>query len=66
MEEVADRQTVLKSLDDAKTTGEVLKLSTGFLYQAVRQGKIPFYRAGRAIRFNTEEIKTWMREQARK
>ena len=49
-----------KAAETAKVTG----LSKFFLYRLTAQGKIPFYRAGRAIRFNVDEVLAWMKAKS--
>ena len=44
----------------AKATG----LNRFTLYKLAKRGILPHYKAGRAIRFDVEEVKNWMREQA--
>ena len=43
----------------AKATG----LNKYFLYRLANAGKIPCYRAGRAIRFSIPELLEWMKTQ---
>ena len=49
-----------KAAETAKVTG----LSKFFLYRLAAQGEIPFYRAGRAIRFNVDEVLAWMKAKS--
>lgn len=54
--------TELVSADEAaKATG----LSKYFIYRLAAAGKVPAYKAGRAVRFDILELRAWMREQAR-
>jgi len=34
------------------------------LYKLAGEGKAPCYRAGKAIRFDVEELRAWMKKQA--
>jgi len=34
------------------------------LYRWAKEGKAPSYRAGRALRFDIDELRAWMKEQA--
>ena len=44
----------------SKATG----LSRNYLYRLSAAGKIPYFKAGKALRFDIVELKEWMREQA--
>lgn len=51
----------LVSVDEAASaTG----LSKTKLYKSAKAGKAPHYRCGRAVRFDIEELRHWMRQQA--
>jgi excisionase family DNA binding protein len=53
-------------LTDAKVTALGLGVSRFTLYRLAAARKIPTYRCGKAIRFDMEEIREWMRQQATK
>ena len=42
---------------------EKLKVSRAAISQWCCQGKIPFYRFGKSVRFDPEEIMQWLKEK---
>jgi len=53
---------LVKATEAARSTG----LSKYFLYRLAAKGKIPFYRAGKALRFSVRELREWMKAQAQR
>jgi excisionase family DNA binding protein len=51
----------LVSIDEAASA---IGLSKSKLYKSAKAGKAPHYRCGRAVRFDVEELRQWMRQQA--
>ena len=45
---------------------KAINVNKYFLYKAVASGKLFPYRAGRALRFDIEELRQWMKEQEKK
>jgi len=43
---------------------KAIGLSRNYLYRLSAEGKIPYFKAGKALRFDIAELKEWMREQA--
>lgn len=56
----------MSALVDAGTVAAATKVSKGFIYRGAVAGKIPHYRAGRALRFDLDEVLAWMRRQSEK
>ena len=54
-------QTELVKVEDAAHS---IGLNKHFLYKLAAAGKIPCYRAGRALRFSIPELLEWMRRDA--
>ncbi len=50
-----------ENLVDIKQAALAVGLSRWFLYRLVAEGKLPHYRAGKAIRFRISEVEMWMR-----
>ncbi len=47
----------------AKPLAKVTGLNRYFIYKLAASGRIPCYRAGRAIRFSIPEVLSWMKDQ---
>jgi excisionase family DNA binding protein len=45
-----------KQLQDVGPTAELLNISVRGVYRLVAEGKIPFHRVGRQLRFDPEEV----------
>lgn len=54
----------MSPLVDADEAAEAVGLSKFSLYRLAQTGRCPFYRSGRAIRFDVSELRAWMRGQA--
>ena len=48
----------------AEVAAQAVGLNKFFLYRLAKEGRVPVYRAGKAVRFNVSEILAWMRTQA--
>ncbi len=46
------------------TAAKAVGLSKFTLYKAVSSGRLKPYRQGRALRFDIQELRDWMKEQA--
>ena len=44
---------------------EFLGVSRNGLYIACRDGKVPHYRVGNSVRFDLDELKSWLEENRR-
>ena len=61
MAEIVKQMTELVMADlAAKAVG----CNRSTLYKAAQRGQVPCYRMGRALRFDVEELRAWMRTQA--
>lgn len=45
---------------------EMFLLSREFVYKAATKGTLPCYRFGRALRFDPNEVREWMRQPTKK
>lgn len=45
---------------------ELFNLSREFVYKSATKGTLPCYRFGRALRFDPNEVREWMRRPAKK
>ena len=54
----------MEKLLRAREAAEFLGLSEQTLYKHFEEGKIPGYRLGKALRFDVEELKNFMRNSA--
>ncbi len=45
---------------------ELFDLSREFVYKAATKGILPYYRFGRALRFDPNEVRQWMRQPAKR
>jgi excisionase family DNA binding protein len=54
-----------KNLEKAKCAARAVGLTPSTLYRAAERGEVPCYRLGRAVRFDVEELRQWMRDQAK-
>jgi excisionase family DNA binding protein len=45
---------------------DLFALSREFVYKAAAKGILPCYRFGRALRFDPNEVRQWMRQPAKK
>ena len=52
-----------EELDKIDSVVRVTKLNRYFIYREAAAGRIPCYRAGKAVRFNIPEVLAWMRQQ---
>lgn len=46
----------------AQTAGE-LGISKAHLYRLVRENKVPFVRVGRLVRFQPDDVRSWLDER---
>lgn len=46
---------------DTEGVAAHLKMSSRYVQQLVREGRIPFIRFGRTLRFHPDEIDAWLR-----
>ena len=53
----------MAELVDVDSTARAVKLNKYTLYRLAQQHKIPCYRAGRALRFDVDEVRAWMKDQ---
>ena len=56
----------MTNLMKAEETAKAVGLSRSKFYRAAKANKIPHYRCDGAIRFDVEEVREWMKEQASK
>lgn len=54
----------MANLVSVDVAAEALGIGRQFLYRAVASRGAPHYRAGRALRFDVEELREWMRKEA--
>lgn len=54
----------MKDLSMAGPAARAVGLNAHTLYKLARRNLVPCYRAGRALRFDVDEIREWMRQQA--
>lgn len=55
---------IVQDNDDLVKIDEIVKLTgykKGYVYQLVNEGKIPFHKVGRSLRFSRKEIQEWLR-----
>lgn len=60
-----DNQTGLERLLTKKQLGEVLALSQSFINELMSEGKIPYLKIGRAVRFKVSEVMAWLQKRRR-
>jgi excisionase family DNA binding protein len=51
-------------LVEAKEAAKATGLNLYTIYKMVSKGGMPVYRAGRAFRFDIDEFRVWMKQQA--
>lgn len=51
---------------DTRQLAEHLGMSPRYIQQLVKEGRIPFIRLGRSLRFRQDEIATWVDTRSRK
>ena len=51
------------NLTKAEDTAYAVGLSKFTLYKLAKKNEIPHYRCGKAIRFDVNEVKAWMKEE---
>lgn len=56
----------MAELTAAGLAAKALGLDRHTLYRLASRHLIPHYRAGRALRFDVEELRGWMRQQAQR
>jgi excisionase family DNA binding protein len=56
----------MADLVDVDSIARAVNLNKFTIYRLAQQHKVPCYRAGRALRFDVEEVRDWMRGQAKK
>lgn len=56
----------MAELSDVDSTARAVHLSKYFIYRLAQRGEIPCYRTGRALRFDVDEVRAWMRSKAKK
>ena len=56
----------MADLVDVDSIARAVNLNKFTIYRFAQQHKVPFYRAGRLVRFDVEEVRDWMRDQAKK
>lgn len=54
-----------RNLEKAKSAAPAIGVKPSTLYRAAERGEVPCYRLGRAVRFDVEELRRWMRDQAK-
>lgn len=53
----------MPQLIDAEQLSQFLGVKEGTIYDWVRRGKIPYVRLERLVRFDPDEINTWLQER---
>ena len=51
-------------LVDARQAAKALGVSPFTLYRYAKQHRLPAYRCGKALRFDVDEVRDWMRQKA--
>jgi len=51
------------NLANAKNIAHLVGLSKFTLYKLAKRNEIPHYRCGKAIRFDVNEVKAWMKKE---
>lgn len=51
-------------LVEAKEAARATGLNLYTIYKMASKGFMPVYRAGRALRFDVDEVRAWMKQQA--
>jgi len=51
------------NLVDVRALSEMLSVKQGTIYKWVAEGRIPYYRLGRLVRFDPAEVMAWVRQQ---
>jgi excisionase family DNA binding protein len=59
---IHDQPRPFSPLIDAKAAGQLLGVPHTWLLAQARAGRIPHHRLGHYVRFNTEDLKTWLTE----
>ena len=54
----------MSDLVKVAVAAKALGLSKHYLYKGAAVGAIPCHRAGRALRFDLDEVRVWMKQQA--
>lgn len=54
----------MSDLVKVEEAAKALGFSKPYLYKSAAAGAIPCHRAGRAIRFDVDEVRAWMKQQA--
>ena len=55
----------METLVDANKAARILGLSKQTLYKHFEEGRLPAYKLGKALRFDVDELKEFMRKAAR-
>jgi excisionase family DNA binding protein len=50
---------------DAKAAGELLGVPDTWLYSAARRDAVPHFKIGRYVRFDRDQLLTWVQNRAR-
>lgn len=61
--EEQDHTVTATNLVQAKDLAHAVALSRFTLYKLAKSNEIPHYRCGKAIRFDINEVKTWMKKK---
>jgi excisionase family DNA binding protein len=56
---------IMKSLYSVEEISQFLKLSKSSVYSLVQQGKIPFVKVGRRLRFEPEEVLSFFKKKVK-
>jgi excisionase family DNA binding protein len=55
-----EEEKALSNLLTVEELSKVLKVKRSWIYEKVRQGRIPHYKLGKYLRFDLFEIKKWL------
>jgi excisionase family DNA binding protein len=56
-----EEKKALSNLLTVEELSKVLKVKRSWIYEKVRQGRIPHYKLGKYLRFDLFEIKKWLK-----
>jgi excisionase family DNA binding protein len=54
----------MNNLIDIRELSKMLHVSVSMLYAWISQGKIPYVKLGRLVRFDLQAVKKWLEEQS--
>ena len=60
-----ENSTGLERLLTKKQLGEVLALSQSFINELMSEGRMPYMKIGRAVRFRVSEVMAWLQKRSR-